>query len=365
MEELTNTIKFIEEKIQAATGAEKTKYEESLEEAQESLKVLLKNIRTPTSNNVNQTYQRNTNIKSIENALVEVGHFRGLDISETTRFLERLDKIFTITVTEVDTTLEAEFIKSCKLRLSDSVYKNMVASQADVSTYQNLKTWLKSSYGGSFNAFQIVQRCWDIPFKKEEKFAIYGQKVSEELRVGLESITKPYQSINGASTTLTTQALMEFMAAMLVTNQLRDHCWHIYKYMIGDMDKMTTSAEVSAKAEFYRERLPETPNDTYWSGKKENRRIDKRASAQVVRSDYVERTDKYKLDKHGKAIMCWSCGKPGHYANKCPAKGADSNNGKTVRPEGKPDVTALMHSVEESTEDDVMQSVFSPSAPFH
>jgi len=263
------TIVFLEGQIAKSDGVTKDGYTKALAQAQESLTKMLLTVAEPKPvDSTNVTYKRNTNIKTIESALSE-SMFKGTDINETTRFIERLEKVYVITVTEVDPSLEKDFIKLVKLRLSDSVFKNLIASKCDVSTFEKLKAWIKSTYGGNFNAFQILQRAWDVDFKPEEKFSVYAQKVSEELRTGLIAINKQYQDINGSDKTLSNDALMEFIAGLLVSNHLRGDCWPIFKDMVNDMDKMLTSTEVANKAEYYRERLGSDfigkQSDSYWA----------------------------------------------------------------------------------------------------
>ena len=260
MEGLQSTISFLETKIESASAESKPQYQTALSRAQSKLLELIEAVdtspNTKDASSSSQTYKRNSQIKSIESALSDTS-FKGLDINETTRFVERLEKIYIITVTGKDPTLEADFLDLVKLRLSDPVFKNLHASQVDVSTFIKLKNWLKTTYGGNFNAFQILQRAWDIEFKPEEKFSVYAQKVSEEMRTGAAAIQKQLSAVKGTAETSTAdiEFTLEFVAGLLVSNNLRSYCWPLYKDMVNDMDKMLTSAEVANKAEYYRERL--------------------------------------------------------------------------------------------------------------
>ena len=169
MESLKSTIIYLEGKIESSAGEVKTKYESALEKAQNKLLDLLDSmeINDPKpSSTSGEMYKKNSQMKFIESALSD-STFRGLDINETTRFIERLEKVFAVTVTGKDVSLEPDFLDLVKLRLSDAVFKNLQASQADVSSFEKLKEWLKTTYGGNFNAFQILQRAWDVEFKPE------------------------------------------------------------------------------------------------------------------------------------------------------------------------------------------------------
>ena len=344
MEQLQSTITFLEAKIESAGGQTKEKYEAALEKAQLKLLELIDTVDTSikSTSTSSETYKRNSQIKSIESALNETT-FKGLDINETTRFVERLDKIFIITVTGKDPTLESDFLDLVKLRLSDAVFKNLHASQADVSTFDKFKLWIKTTYGGNFNAFQILQRAWDIEFKPEDKFTVYAQKVSEEMRTGAAAIQKQLTAIKGTSTVSTEdiEFTLEFIAALLTSNNLRSHCWPLYKDMVNDMDKMLTSAEVANKAEYYRERLGGDflgkSTEVYWQkpksdqkqtpsgGRKHNesKNASTGASSKPALKKSGPPTTKWKFNPkfHRRCRHCNQL----HFDSDCPNKGGSTN----------------------------------------
>ena len=273
LEQIQNTIEFLEGKITAATDDTdaKTSYEESLKLAQA---VLQKSLKETTEENkpvihsaTNETYKRSLNIKSLENALNDVQTFKGIDIKETTQYIERLEKIFTIMVKEVDPNLEADYLKLVKVRLSDQVYKNMSTTNEEVSSFDEFKSWIKKNYGGKLNGFQLLQRAFSVEFRPEEKLTVYSQQVSEELRTALIAVKAQY-SKNNQSAELTVDSLCEFFAGLLVTEKLREYCWPLYSQMVNDMDKLSTSSEIAQKGEFYKERLGGafigSQSDSYW-----------------------------------------------------------------------------------------------------
>lgn len=321
------TITFLEDKVTSSSGPAKDNYEAALTEAQQTLKRMLGTIGQTKIADTQSTYKKHINIKAIESAITDCC-FHGRDISETTRFIERLEKVYKITVVDVDQTLEADFLKLVKLKLSDSVYKTI--QDTDVSTFEKLKTWIKLTYGGQFNAYQILQRGFDVEFKIEEKFSTYSQKVSEEFRTGLVAIQKQYTDIKGGSSTLTNEALMEFVAGLLVSNNLRQHCWPIFKDMVNDMDRMLTSTEVANKAEYYRERLGTDYITTgaYWTKPKVN-------SDNGVKN-VTNRRQGWNYDKSGNPIRCWNCEQLGHTRWKCPNLKKEENIDEKINVKGTP-----------------------------
>ena len=356
---IQTTIQFLEDKIKTSSDDIKDGYVTALTQAQLSLTKMLLSAGEVKPDTTNITYKRTTNIKSIENALNETT-FNGCDINETTRFIERLEKVYMITVSDVDVTLATDFLKLVKLRLSDAVFKNLIASKVDVTTFDKLKQWLKTTYGGNFNAFQILQRAWDIEFKPEDKFAVYAQKVSEELRTGLAAIQKQHKEINGSSSTLSNDATMEFVAGLLVSNNLRAHCWPIFKDMVNDMDKMMTSTEVANKAEYYRERLGNdfigSPSDTFWAKPK------KPYQNQPPKDDSRNNHQRPQSSNGGSQTN------PNYRKNQNVRNQRPNGYSKNDKKEKKP-VTPksnVMHSTNDDAEPEStkMNSVFSPTSPF-
>ena len=61
------------------------------------------------------------NIKKISIALNDIPQYNGLNITETERCISKLNQFFTLLVTEIDPTLESEFLSQIKLKLGDNV----------------------------------------------------------------------------------------------------------------------------------------------------------------------------------------------------------------------------------------------------
>ena len=382
MEALQSTITFLRAEVESSDGEIKQTYETALKEAQAKLIELIRGLDISDRNKSStssETYKRNSQVKSIESALTEVT-FKGVDINETTRFIERLAKVFMITVTGKDPTLETDFLDLVKLRLSDAVFKNLVTSQSDVSTFENLKNWLKTTYGGNFNAFQILQRAWDIKFKPNETFATYAQKVSEEMRTGVAAVRKQITAVKGEKQNSGTdpryaaghrdghqaglEVAMEFVSALLMSNNLRAHCWPLYKDMVNDMDTMLTSAEVANKAEYYRERLGSdrmAANEAYWTNPRSNAKPSPTSNNTKNADEKSKKPPKRNYNAGDKRIFdpkrdrnCRWCNQP-HLDYTCPSK-----NEKTAHKAMHAAGTQQGHNGPAPT-----VSAYTPITPFH
>ncbi len=394
IKQIQDTIEFLEGKITAATDDTdaKTSYEESLKLAQATLQKCLKDTyeekKPVLATTTNETYSRSLNIKSIENALNDVPTFKGIDAKETTQYIERLEKIFTIMVKEVDPNLEADYLKLVKVRLSDQVYKNMSTTNEDVSSFDKYKSWIKKQYAGRLNAFQLLQRAFNVEFRpREQKFTVYSQTVSEEIRTALTAIREQYKK--NTDQDLGVESLAEFFSAQILAENLRQYCWPLYSQMVNDMEKLSTSAEVAQKAEFYRERLGGTftgsQGDSLWSrqgwnqeDKKQNngpKPYPKRNSNVKSNSDSKENGD-WSPNQGWKSAKSWKTTPESQTHSKQSGQNpqrSDQNDGTRMQKRPKKQTTKKnsMHTssiidltTENATSPSPSKSVFTPTSPF-
>ena len=184
----------------------------------------------------------------------DIPQYNGLNITETERYISKLNQFFTLLVSDVDSSLEGEFLSQVKLKLGDNVWKHLDTSRPDVSTFEKYKNFINSTYGGFQNAFQVVNRAFDIEFQPKEKFFIFSNKLTDELRTSLAAIKRHYGKLEGDKE-LTSDEVIDFMGALCMSQKLKEHHWETFRDMTNDFDKLKTANEVAQKAEFYRERL--------------------------------------------------------------------------------------------------------------
>ena len=217
-----------------------------------SLSPAKKSNKTENSSSDSKAFERN--IKKISLALNDIPQYNGLNITETERYISKLNQFFTLLVSEIDPSLEVEFLSQIKLKLGDNVWKHLDTSRPDVSTFEKYKIFINTTYGGFQNAFQVVNRAFDIEFEPKEKFFIFSNKLTDELRTSLVAIKRHYGKLDGDKE-LTSNEVIDFMGALCVSQKLKEHHWEIFRDMTNDFDKLKTANEVAQKAEFYRERL--------------------------------------------------------------------------------------------------------------
>ena len=375
---IQETIDIINKKIEESTDEDA---KNALREALTSAEKAKSDADNTKANITTDTYKRNSNIKTIETALSDT-MFNGIDTNEVRRFLERISKVFELLVTNVDPSLEVDFLKLVKLKLGDTVYKNLTNSKADVSDFKKFKEWIKESYGGQLNAFQSLQTAWDIPFNPQDTLTVYAQKVSEELRTGLCAIITQHKNINGSSSSLSNDSIMEYISGMLLVNSIRCYCYPLYCSMISDMDKLETASGIELRGEYYKQRLGKSSylnSDSYWSQdndksrQPENRaqkthkmRNDQKIQPKPKSYNYENRTreaqqnQKWNYSKSGRPITCFNCQKLGHFASDCKVPTQKRENTKFYD-ERRPNKT---HTNMATSSDKSNESVFIPISPF-
>ena len=250
-------------------------------------------ISSSSSDTVNSDKLYDRGVKAISSALKELPTYNGLNISETERYLAKLNQFFTLLVTGVNENLEGEFLSQIKLKLGDNVWKHLDTTKPDISNFEKYKIFINTNYGGFQNAFQVVNRAFDIEFDPNQKNFIFSNKLTDELRTSLAAIKRHYNKIDGDKE-LTASECIDFIGALCVSQKLKEHDWELFRDMTNDFDKLKSANEVAQKAEFYRERLQSsTVNSTSFWGKSESK---KQPEGQACKREGFSTTNKFDLN---------------------------------------------------------------------
>ena len=196
--------------------------------------------------------------KAISQDISQIPEFFGNNISETEKFISKLEQLFQLLVVDTDKSLEAFFLNCTFRRLSQSVYKTMISSKISVKTYEEFKNFVQKTFGGQLNCFQQVSRIFDIPYVAGEKFHIYTGKLSDELRMANSSIREHFKPVNGENE-VTSEQCLDFFGALIFAEKLKGSNFHIFKDLTTDFDTLTTCNAVAQRAEYFRERLSGAP----------------------------------------------------------------------------------------------------------
>ena len=213
--------------------------------------------------NGDKAYDRG--VKAISLALKDLPVYNGLNISETERYIAKLNQYYSLLVAEVDTNLEQEFLTLIRLKLGENVWKHIDTAKPDIKNFDKYLTYIRKTYGGQQNAFQVVSRAFDIQFKPEEKFFVYSNKLTNELKSSLLAIKSHYNDKTESDKELTAVNCIDFLGALIMSQNLKKDHWEIFRDMTNDMDRLKTANAVAQKAEYYRERVQYAPTSlTFW-----------------------------------------------------------------------------------------------------
>ena len=213
--------------------------------------------------NDDKAYDRG--VKAISLALKDLPVYNGLNIMETERYTAKLKQYYSLLVSEVDNNLEQEFLTQIRLKLGENVWKHIDTAKPDIKNFDNYLSYIRKTYGGQQNAFQVVSRAFDIEFRPDEKFFVYSNKLTNELRSSLLAMKGHYNDKNEGDKELTADNCIDFLGALIMSQNLKKDHWEIFRDMTNDMDSLKTANAVAQKAEYYRERVQHAPtSSTFW-----------------------------------------------------------------------------------------------------
>ena len=292
---------FLEGKISTAEGAMKTKLETTYNEAVDNLAKaiqILGQAKPQVTSSVN--YTKTQQIKAIENALNGVPTFTGVDIHETQSFCDHLSQIFSIMVTDVDPSLEPEFIKIVKLKLTQSVFKQMNQTKADVTTFDKFKQYVQSNFAPKHNAIQVMSKIFDVEFDEKAKFSVYAAAINEQLRTGYAAVNRQYKAVNKTTDNIPGEELSYFFGGVLLANHLKSTHFGIFRDLIPDLDQCMNATQIANRGEYYFDRLGNR-NSSVFFGRSTNKNV-KTAHKYPDRggapSPPFAQTDRHNKDRH-------------------------------------------------------------------
>ena len=256
-----------EKMVKEGVPENKEHYLKTVKTVNEQLQKIL--LEPPVAQNAvvkNESHKLNQNVRTIERTLAGQPIFHGSDDKEAEGFIAIMDQLFYLLVTQVDTSLEPDFLVHLKFRFGINVLSQMQTCNINLNTFESVNKFIRERFGGNYNAFQRVSKIFDKPFNLNDKFQIYTTKLNQEISNSLAAIKDHYAKINeNANAQLTPDQVMEFMGGILASENIRRNFFDIHKDMTKDFDVLTGAVSVMNQAEFYRERqnASSPANDTF------------------------------------------------------------------------------------------------------
>ncbi len=236
----------------------------NLQNAMESMSKM--EIKPTIVSSTNQ--QRYANVKQIETALNDIPRFDGNNPAETETFLDRLSQAHKILVTDVDTDLEGQFVKSAKLRLGPSVYKHLMNAGETIATMEEMTKFIRTHYSAKINAIQSFSKIFDIEFEPRLPYCTYATEITNVIKVAFRQLLKQYKEMNKESNDdMPAEVMSQFLGAFMTANHIRNHNPETYRDMIRELDTCLTAQRVANTATFYRHRLQQESTTTAFFGR--------------------------------------------------------------------------------------------------
>jgi len=185
---------------------------------------------------------------AIATSISTIPKFNGGGAVELCAFLENLSQAHDTFCK--DAKFEEPFMQSATMRLSQHVYSNLKSSGKDVSTFEKLKDWLKSTYDAQLTPYQLLGCAWDTSFDQEQKFVLYAQSVEKSMRTATKFIFEEHKKKTNED--MTADQFSMLVAGMLLVEKLNHKCPEIYRGLIPKIKDLTTATEVATHAETLR-----------------------------------------------------------------------------------------------------------------
>ena len=185
---------------------------------------------------------------AIATSIGAIPEFNGGGAVELCAFLEKLNQAHDTFCK--DAKYEEPFMQSATMRLSQHVYSNLKSSNTDVSTFDKLKDWLKSTYDAQLTPYQLLGCAWDTTFQKEDKFVLYAQAVEKSMRTATKFIFEEHKKKH--KTDMTAAQFSMLVSGMLLVEKLNHECPEIYRGLLPKIKDLTTATEVATHAETLR-----------------------------------------------------------------------------------------------------------------
>ena len=206
----------------------------------------------PDASNYAKTVSGDTNRRTLTQKVSNVTEFKGEGPKSLHAFLSKLDQIEELYVKK-NPSLAEPFVDLVKGQLDNCVYQTMKASNTNVDTYDNLKTWLQSTYDSKITNFQLLGECFNFQFDKSDNYVDQAQKFEVSLRAAESHIMAQHKKKHNSE--MTASQMLHLVGAQLLSEHLRKTDLNVFRTMVTIMDDFSSATEVAAKADTMRDRL--------------------------------------------------------------------------------------------------------------
>ena len=273
--ELRENMEFLQTQISAAEeGETKTKLEASLAATIDAITRMTSKI---GSEDVSQTYSKNQKLKALESAFNDVSVFHGTDSAEVERFCGRLSQLHHLLIKNGDASLEPEFVRLSKLKLSNAVFNHIIQSKSDVSTWEKFSDVIRTTYGPKLNATQLLNQIYDLELDQNGKFSLFAQQIHEKIRIGYSALNAQWKKNTGSSTDITGEATALYFGMCFMVQSVKNTNYQLHRDLIKDLDECMDPNQLASKCEWFRDRLGGRVSNALFNGQRNrNRSSDRR-----------------------------------------------------------------------------------------
>jgi len=171
------------------------------------------------------------------------------------RFITDLNQAYTINVKPELADypeMEGEFLKIAKRLLDRGIFQQMLDSQHDTDTFEQLKTYLITTHGNQMSNFQHLSRAWDLRRQDNERLTDFAGRLESTIREAAVHVKSRFKRDNG--TEMTVDTAFSLVGAMLMSENIKAWTPNIYPHLVKTMDNHYTAGGIASEAQRYLDR---------------------------------------------------------------------------------------------------------------
>ena len=155
--------------------------------------------------------------------------------------------------------LEKEFIKQARLRMSETYNTQMSASNVEIKTFEELRTYLERTHGSQLTNYQLLSRAWDLELGQSESLTDFATKLELRMRDAAQQIEARYKadkkSASNPDPQLSAETVFQLIGGMLMSEKIKERSPKIFSHLVRSMDKHYSASNIAHEAKLYEERL--------------------------------------------------------------------------------------------------------------
>ena len=131
--------------------------------------------------------------------------------------------------------LEIEFLKQARLRMAETYNTQLTNSGKQISTFEELQSYIATTHGSQLTNYQLLSRAWDLEFGPSESLTDFAAKLELRMRDAAQQIEARYvaekRSSTNPSPTMTSETVFQLIGGMLMSEKIKQRSPKIFSHL--------------------------------------------------------------------------------------------------------------------------------------